>query len=131
MKTARQIYCQYLLSSQINYTCTNMAEHIDGLDHNSIYRFLEKKKMIPSSRVREGETSACAIQRWLLALFDDTVLDKPYSSEISGVRRQYSGNAHGIIKGRSQRNHNLCEHFGPGVSQEPGIPETANGLSTQ
>ena len=27
------------------------------------------------------------------------MLDKSYSKEIEGVRRQYSGNAHGVIKG--------------------------------
>jgi hypothetical protein len=32
-------------------------------------------------------------------IFDDTVADKDYSFEIQGVRRQYSGNAHGIVKG--------------------------------
>jgi len=32
-------------------------------------------------------------------LFDDTVADKNYSFAIELVRRQYSGNAHAIIKG--------------------------------
>ncbi len=32
-------------------------------------------------------------------IFDDTVLDKTYSHKIELVCRQYSGNAHGIIKG--------------------------------
>lgn len=47
MKTTRQIYCQYLLSSQINYTCTNLAEHLEGLDHNSVYRYLKTEKLTP------------------------------------------------------------------------------------
>ena len=32
-------------------------------------------------------------------VFDDSVLDKNFSNKIELVRRQYSGNAHGIIKG--------------------------------
>ena len=32
-------------------------------------------------------------------VFDNTVADKTYSSSIELVRRQYSGNAHGVIKG--------------------------------
>jgi len=32
-------------------------------------------------------------------VFDDTVLDKRHSRCIELVRRQYSGNAHGVIKG--------------------------------
>jgi hypothetical protein len=32
-------------------------------------------------------------------IFDDSVLDKRYSQEIEMVRRQYSGNEHGVVKG--------------------------------
>jgi hypothetical protein len=32
-------------------------------------------------------------------IFDDSVLDKRYSQEIEMVRRQYSSNEHGILKG--------------------------------
>ncbi|MEO6351496.1 MAG: hypothetical protein ABIO19_08755 [Burkholderiaceae bacterium] len=32
-------------------------------------------------------------------MFDDTNIDKDFSHKIELVRRQYSGNAHGIIKG--------------------------------
>ncbi len=32
-------------------------------------------------------------------IFDDSVLDNRYSEEIEMVRRQYSGNKHGILKG--------------------------------
>jgi hypothetical protein len=34
-----------------------------------------------------------------LVVFDDTVADKDFSHKIELVRRQYSGNAHGVIKG--------------------------------
>ena len=32
-------------------------------------------------------------------VFDDTIVDKNFSHKIELVRRQYSGNAHGVIKG--------------------------------
>jgi hypothetical protein len=32
-------------------------------------------------------------------VFDDTVIDKNYSQDMALVRRQYSGNVHGVIKG--------------------------------
>jgi hypothetical protein len=98
MKTTRQIYCQYLLSSQINYTGTNLADHVDNLDHNSVYRFLKNEKLTPAlvwEKVKpllEQSEDGCL-------LFDDTVLDKSYSHRISGTRRQYSGNTHGIVMG--------------------------------
>jgi DDE superfamily endonuclease len=98
VKTTRQIYCQYLLSSQINYTCTNLAEHLDGLDHNSVYRYLKSAKLTPRLLWEKArETLVPSADAYLI--FDDTVIDKSYSFEIEGVRRQYSGNAHGVIKG--------------------------------
>ena len=98
MRTTRQMYCQYLLVSQINYTCTNLADHIEGLDHNSVYRYLKQEKLTPRLVWEDAqETLVLSEEGWII--FDDTVADKDYSFEIQGVRRQYSGNAHGIIKG--------------------------------
>lgn len=98
MKTTRQIYCQYLLSSQINYTCTNLADHVDKLDHNSIYRYLKNEKL--TSRLLWEKVCQTLVQSAEgYVLFDDTVADKSHSHSIEGVRRQYSGNAGGIIRG--------------------------------
>jgi hypothetical protein len=92
------MYCQYLLVSQINYTCTNLADHIDGLDHNSVYRYLKNERLTPSL-IWEHARASLVMSKQGCLMFDDTVADKDYSVEIQGVRRQYSGNAHGIIKG--------------------------------
>ncbi|MEM6503027.1 MAG: transposase, partial [Cyanobacteria bacterium P01_C01_bin.89] len=40
-------YCQYLLSSPINYTLTNLAEHLDGVSHDRIKRYLQGVKLTP------------------------------------------------------------------------------------
>ncbi|MBA3441802.1 MAG: transposase [Pyrinomonadaceae bacterium] len=98
MKTSRQIYCQYLLSSQINYTCTNLADHTEGLDHTSVYRYLKGEDLRPALVWERVKELIVQTQDGYL-LFDDTVLDKSYSFEIDGVRRQYSGNAHGVGTG--------------------------------
>ena len=98
MKTTLETYCKYLAHTQINYTCTNFAEHVEDLSDDSVYRFLKTSRLKPSlvwKRVKDDPAqheNGCII-------FDDTVLDKSHSFEIEGVRRQYSGNAHGIIKG--------------------------------
>src|SRR5918996_2521829 len=34
-------YCQYLLSSQVNYTLTNLAEHLKSFSHDTINRYLK------------------------------------------------------------------------------------------
>lgn len=98
VKTTRQIYCQYLLSSQINYTCTNLADSVDNLDHNSLYRYLKNEKLTPRLIWEKARETILQTQDGYI-LFDDTVADKSYSNEIAGVRRQYSGNAGGVVKG--------------------------------
>ncbi len=40
-------YCQYLLSSAINYTVTNLANHLEGISHDRINRYLRGKKLTP------------------------------------------------------------------------------------
>jgi hypothetical protein len=40
-------YCQYLLSSPINYTMTNLADHLDGISHDRINRYLRSEKLTP------------------------------------------------------------------------------------
>jgi hypothetical protein len=38
-------YCQYLLSSQVNYTLTNLAEHLKSFSHDTINRYLKGEKL--------------------------------------------------------------------------------------
>lgn len=98
MKTTAQTYKQFLVSSQVNYTGTYLAEHIEGLDENSIYRFLKENHFTPKLVWEKAKT----VIEWSnngRILFDDTVIDKNFSFNIDGVRKQYSGNAHSIIKG--------------------------------
>jgi hypothetical protein len=91
-------YCQYLLSSQTNYTITNFADHVDGLSDDSIRRYLINAKLSPSL-VWEHSKKEIIISTKGYLLFDDTILDKSYSNNIEGVRNQYSGNAKEVIKG--------------------------------
>ena len=52
MKTTKQPvtrldYCQYLLSSQINYTLTNFADHTTAFSHDKLNRYLAGDKITP------------------------------------------------------------------------------------
>ena len=38
-------YCQYLLSSQINYIITNLAEHLESISHDAINYYLKTEKL--------------------------------------------------------------------------------------
>ncbi|MBW4567217.1 MAG: transposase [Tolypothrix carrinoi HA7290-LM1] len=98
MRFTKLNYCQYLLSSQINYTITNLAEHLEQISHDKINRYLKNEKLTPRilwDNVKDLiETSVSAY-----VIFDDTVIDKRYALEIEPSKRQYSGNEHGVIQG--------------------------------
>jgi hypothetical protein len=113
MKTAIEMYCQYLLSTQVNYTCTYFADHLQGLSHDSVHRFLRDEKLTPRL-LWERVCLLITQSSYAYVIFDDTVLDKRYSQAISLVRRQYSGNAQGIIKGIGVVN---CLYLDP-ISQQ-------------
>lgn len=98
MKVTRQMYCQYLLSSQSKYNQSHFATHMHGVTHDEVYRYLKHERLTPSlvwERVKPMMTQSGKAY----IIFDDTVLDKSYSTSIDGVRRQWSGNAKAVIKG--------------------------------
>ena len=95
---SRLDYCQYLLSSQINYTLTNYAEHVEGLTHDAVNRYLRDDKLTPKLVWEHVQPFLNQSQNGYI-IFDDTVLDKSHSKCIESVRWQYSGNAHGIVRG--------------------------------
>lgn len=102
MKTkgiTRLDYCQYLMVSQTNYTLTYYADHHPkAISHDKINRYLAGEKIRPRllwEQVRNDiETDNDGY-----IIFDDTILDKNHSHKIELVNKQYSGNAHGVIKG--------------------------------
>jgi len=91
-------YCQYLLVSQINYTLTNFADHSEKFSHDAINRYLRGERLTPRLVWDNVEGQIVRTPNGYI-VFDDTVLDKNYSFAIELVRRQYSGNAHAVIKG--------------------------------
>lgn len=97
-QVTRLDYCQYLLASQINYTITNFADHTDRFSHDMINRYLAGDEVRPRV-VWENVQGEVEQSPHGFLVFDDTVLDKRYSRKIELVRRQYSGNAHGVISG--------------------------------
>jgi hypothetical protein len=103
MKTIRQPvtrldYCQYLLVSQTNYTLTYFAEHTEKFSHDAVNRYLAGDQIRPRLVWENVKEQVMQTPEGCL-IFDDTVVDKNFSSEIELVRRQYSGNAYGLIKG--------------------------------
>ena len=97
-RVTRLDYCQYLLVSQINYTLTNYAEHTEQFSHDMANRYLADDVLRPHL-VWENIRDQVVPTPYGFLVFDDTIVDKNFSHKIELVRRQYSGNAHGVIKG--------------------------------
>lgn len=113
MKPTRIDYCQFLLSTQINFTNTYYADHSRGLSHDAINRLLKNSKMT-SALIWEHVEGDITPSPHGCIVFDDSVLDKNHSHSIEMVRRQYSGNAHGVIKGIGMVN---CLYVNPDTGQ--------------
>ena len=80
MKANFQTYCQFLTNSQVNYTCTYLADHID-LSHDSITRFLANNQLQPNL-IWERVKDLIEFSPNGYIIFDDSVLDKNRSSDI-------------------------------------------------
>lgn len=113
MKPTRLNYCQYLLVSQINYTLTNFADHTEDMSHDAINRYL-RGDHVTGSAVWNNVRGDVVLSPNGYLVFDDTVADKNFSHQIELVRRQYSGNAHGIVKGIGVVN---CVYVNPETGQ--------------
>jgi DDE superfamily endonuclease len=97
MITKRQ-YVEYLLSTPEKFTCTHMAEHLDGVSHDVVNDFLQQKRLMPRQlwalvkhRIQDNEDA--------FLIVDDSVHDKRYSRFIELVKAQYSGNEHRVVRG--------------------------------
>jgi hypothetical protein len=88
----------YELVKLIIYTITNLAEHLESISHDAIRYYLKTVKLT-SRLLLDKVKEVVEPDGNGYIIFDDSVLDKRYSEEIEMVRRQYSGNEHGILQG--------------------------------
>jgi hypothetical protein len=92
-------YCQYLLSSQVNYTLTNLAEHLETFSHDTINRYLKGEKLSPRL-LWEQVQPMLELDPQAYLIFDDTVLElKRFGAKIEPARSQWSGNEKRPIRG--------------------------------
>lgn len=94
----KQKYIEYLISTPINYTCSNLAAHLENVSHDAVTDYLKREKLTARS-VWELVQSLLHDSPEAYLLVDDSVQDKRYSQKIELVKRQYSGNEHGLVKG--------------------------------
>jgi hypothetical protein len=94
----KQQYVEYLISTVANYTGTHLAEHLDDVSHDTITDYLRSERLTARSLWDLVENLISdSPEAFLIA--DDSVQDKRYSRFIELVKRQYSGNEHGLVRG--------------------------------
>ena len=91
-------YCQYLLSTPLNYTLTHFADHSESFSHDQINRYLAKDRLTPR-QVWEHVGPDVVQTRQGYILFEDTLVEKPSASAIPLAKPQYSGNARKVVNG--------------------------------
>ena len=97
-KQHRLDYCEFLISSQINYTQTYLADHHEHYSHDSINRFLRSDKLTPNILWKNVKDEIVESENGYV-IFDDTVIDKRYNQKSNLVRSQWSGNEKRVIRG--------------------------------
>jgi hypothetical protein len=97
MVTKRQ-YIEYLISTPSNYTCSNLADHLEDVSHDAVSDFLQRDKLtarhlwdLAHQLIKDSADS--------FLIVDDSVQDKRYATQIELVKLQYSGNEHGLVRG--------------------------------
>ena len=91
-------YVEYLLSTAKSFTCTHMAEHMEGVSHDVVNDFLRQKRLMPR-QLWELVKGRIDDSKAAFLIVDDSVHDKRYSRFIELVKAQYSGNEHRVIRG--------------------------------
>jgi hypothetical protein len=97
MITKRQ-YVEYLISTVGNFTGTHLAEHLDGVSHDTVTDYLQSEHL-PARHLWELVCGLINDSEHAFLIADDSVQDKRYSRFIELVRKQYSGAEHGLVRG--------------------------------
>ncbi len=79
-----------LLSSQVNYTLTYLADHLQQFSHDTLNRYLRHAQLRPR-HLWEKVAPLLEQDDEAYLLYDDTVLDKSFGPQIELVKRQWSG----------------------------------------
>ena len=94
----KQKYVEYLVSTPINYTCSNLAEHLEGMSHDVVSDFL-KRERLTASHLWELVEEQIDDSADAYLILDDSVQDKRYARSIEMVKLQYSGAEGGLVRG--------------------------------
>lgn len=97
-KWTKDLYCQFLLASQRNFTATQAAD-LTTVSHDTITRWLTSVKLTPNILWEHVEN--LVEKKGGVLIVDDSVIAKQYSRshELPLLSYQYSGAYHKVIQG--------------------------------
>ncbi len=91
-------YIEYLISTPVNYTCSNLAKHLDDVSHDTVNDYLHRERLTASHLWEQVKPLLNDSQEACL-IVDDSVQAKKHARKMDLVKRQYSGNEGGLVKG--------------------------------
>lgn len=94
----KQLYVECLISMPVNYTCTNLTAHLESTSHDAITDYLRRERQT-ARHFWELTEPIIDNQGEAHLIINDSVLDKRHSQVMELVKRQYSGNVHGLVQG--------------------------------
>ncbi len=95
---SRTKYVEYLISTPINYTCSNLAAHLEGVSHDVVTDYLRQERLTARDLWELTQPFIDDSPEAYL-IIDDSVQNKQYSRSIELVKRQYSGAVGGLVRG--------------------------------
>lgn len=93
----KELYCQFLLAAQTNFTATELSSHLDQLSHDDVTRWLKGTKLKPSYLWEQAKPLIKPHVGYFVC--DDSVIGKSRSEKLPLAAWQYSGTEHKIVRG--------------------------------
>ena len=89
-KITKQQYVEYLISTPVNYTRSNLAAHLENVSHDAVTDYLQRERLT-ASHIWELAQALIQDSDQAYLIIDDSVQAKRYSRKIEVVKRQYRG----------------------------------------
>ncbi len=100
-KCTKDIYCQFLVAAQDDFTATGMEdgfrESATALSHDAVTRWQKKVKLTPAQLWPEIEQLVVKDSGWMA--IDDMTVEKNRSYKLPMSAWHWSGSAHDIVRG--------------------------------
>lgn len=87
-KMCKELYCQFLIAAQGNFTMTAMAETLNTMAHDKINRWTKETKLTPAILWEYSKNLVEKKPGYLIC--DDTVIEKEFGKDIELTSKHYS-----------------------------------------